>query len=123
MRFGIKILCLGMALLFLRGTYAQESAQGIVIDQQTKQRVSRVFVYNPENDAGEYNNTRGEFTISAKPGDILIAAAEGYFADTIMVVENRTHIFQLKRSAIRIQEVPIVVRRSPEELLQERQRQ
>lgn len=123
MRIGIKILCLGTALLFGIGTYAQESAQGIVIDQQTKQRVSRVFVYNPENDAGEYNNTKGEFTIAAKPGDILIAAAEGYFADTLTVAENRTHIFQLKRSAIRIQEVPIVVRRSPEELLQERQKE
>jgi hypothetical protein len=103
--------------------YAQKHAQGIVLDLETKQRIARVYIYNANNDAGDYNNTKGEFSIVGKPGDVLIAAVEGYFPDTLTVVENRTHIFQLKRSSIRIQEVSIVVRRSPEELLKERQRE
>jgi len=122
-RFVIRLVGLCFILFFGGSIRAQETAHGIVIDRDTKQRVARVFVYNPENDAGEYNNTRGEFTIAAKPGDVLIAAVEGYFADTITVAANKTHIFQLKRSSIRIQEVPIIVRRSPEELLKERQRE
>lgn len=122
-RFAIRIIGLCFTLLVGGNIRAQETAQGLVIDRDTKQRVSRVFVYNPQNDAGEYNNTKGEFTIAAKPGDVLIAAVEGYFADTLKVLENKTHIFQLKRSSIRIQEVPIIVRRSPEELLKERQRE
>lgn len=93
------------------------------MDGQTKQRIARVFVYNPENDAGGYNNTRGEFSIEAKDGDVLIAAVEGYYPDTISVSGSKTHIFQLQRSARRIQEVSIVVRRSPEEQLAENQRE
>ena len=109
--------------LYGQNDESSNSAQGIVMDVQTKQRISRVFVYNPENDAGTYNNTRGEFTIDAKPGDVLIAAVEGYYPDTISVTAQHTLIFQLQRSAIRIQEVSIVVRRSPEELLQETQKE
>lgn len=102
---------------------AQLQAQGIVIDKDTKQRIARVFVYNAENDEGEFNNTKGEFSISAKPGDVLIAAVEGYYPDTLIVMPYKTHIFQLRKTAIRIQEVPIIVRRSPEELLKEKQRE
>ncbi len=122
-RSAINTLALVCSLLFWGNVRAQQTAHGIVMDRDTKQRVSRVFIYNPANDAGEFNNTKGEFTLPAKPGDVLIAAVEGYFADTITVVENRTHLFQLKRSSIRIQEVPIIVRRNPEELLQEKQRE
>lgn len=109
--------------LYAQNDALGESVQGIVMDGQTKQRISRVFVYNPKNDAGNYNNTRGEFTIEAQPGDVLIAAAEGYYPDTISVTPQKTLIFQLQRSAIRIQEVSIVVRRSPEEQLKETQRE
>lgn len=116
-------------MIYLQGqVQAQEqnhpdSVQGIVMDGQTKQRISRVFIYNPENDAGGYNNTRGEFTIEAAPGDVLIAAVEGYYPDTLSVTPGKTLLIQLQRSAIRIQEVSIVVRRSPEEQLQQAQRE
>lgn len=122
------ILLYWFSIAAFQNLYAQNDAeprsvQGIVMDVQTKQRISRVFIYNPENDAGSYNNTKGEFTLEAKPGDVLIAAAEGYYPDTISVTPQKTIIFQLQRSAIRIQEVSVVVRRSPEEQLKEAQRE
>lgn len=95
--------------------------QGVVFDVETKQRISRVFIYNTQNDAGGYNNTKGEFFIEARPGDILIAASEGYFPDTLTVGDRRTLVFHLRRSSIRIQEVSVIIRRSPEERLKDNQ--
>jgi len=112
------VLCLFCAL----HSNAQETTvEGIVLDIETKQRISRVFIYNTQNDEGGYNNTKGEFSITAKPGDILIAASEGYFPDTIQVTGRRTLIFQLRRSSIRIPEVSIILRRNPEEVRKEKQ--
>lgn len=102
---------------------AQQSIQGLVFDKTTKQRVSRVFVYNPSNDEGGYNNTKGEFEIVANPGDILIAAANGYYADTLRVANEQVVVFQLERSSILIEEVSVIARRSPEERLAENQRE
>lgn len=103
--------------------YGQTEVQGIVFDQQTKQRISRVFVYNAANDDGGYNNTKGEFSVKAKPGDILIAASEGYFPDTLIVGDKSILVFNLKRSSIRIQEVSIIARRNPDDILREQQRE
>ena len=117
----LRIILLVSSLLTVLHVQGQGTVQGVVMDAQTKQRVCKVYIYNPSNDAGGYNNTRGEFTIEAEEGDVLIAAVEGYYPDTISVTKAATAIFQLHRSAIRIQEVPIVVRRSPEELLKRNQ--
>lgn len=103
-------LCVGYAV-------AQTPIQGIVFDTQTKQRISQVYVYNTANDEGGYNNTRGEFTIHASPGDILIAAAKGYHADTLVVSEKTIVLFHMERSTRWIDEVSVVARRSPEERL------
>lgn len=102
---------------------AQDAIQGLVFDINTKQRVSRVFIYNPRNDAGGYNNTKGEFEIQAQSGDILIAAANGYYADTLRVADDPVVVFQLERSTILIDEVSVIARRSPEERLAENQRE
>lgn len=117
----LRILLLVSSLLTALHVQGQRIVQGVVMNAQTKQRVSKVYIYNPRNDAGGFNNTRGEFTIEAEEGDVLIAAVEGYHPDTISVTSASTAIFQLHRSAIRIQEVPVVVRRSPEELLKRNQ--
>lgn len=97
---------------------AQDRVHGIVFDKQTRQRVSRVFIYNSANDEGGYNNLKGEFEIIAKPGDVLIAAVSGYFPDTLVVSPGKTtYTISLERSAIVIDEVSIIARRSPEEQL------
>lgn len=101
------------------GSSAAQEVEGIVFDARTKQRVSRVFVLNTNNDEGGYNNTRGEFKIRAQPGDTLIAAAEGYFADTLIVKDQQMVMLYLQRTSIRIQEVTVLAHKNPEELLRE----
>lgn len=102
---------------------AQATIQGIVFDTRTKQRISQVYVYNTANDNGGYNNTRGEFAIDASPGDILIAAAKGYYPDTLVVSDKKIVLFDMTRSTIWLDEVSVIARRSPEERLEENQRE
>lgn len=102
---------------------AQTAIQGIVFDNHTKQRISQVYVYNTANDQGGYNNTRGEFSIQASPGDILIAAAKGYHPDTLIVSNQKVVLFNMERSTIWLDEVSVIARRSPEEQLLENKKE
>lgn len=102
---------------------AQTVIEGIVFDTHTQQRISRVYIYNTANDNGGYNNTRGEFNIDASPGDILIAAAKGYYPDTLIVSDKRIVLFNMVRSTIWLNEVSVIARRSPEERLEANRRE
>lgn len=92
--------------------------EGIVFDLQTKQRVSRVYLYNVQSDNGGFNNTRGEFTIAVAPGDVIISAVEGYHPDTLIYQNQELLVFNLQRSAIRLQEVKILGQKDPDKELQ-----
>lgn len=98
---------------------AQQEVSGIIYDQDTKQRVARVYIYNTNNDQGAFNNLKGEFTLQAKPGDVLIAATEGYFPDTLTIQQKNILVLYLKRSSIMLREVSVVARKSPEEILRQ----
>ena len=98
---------------------AQEEVNGIVYDKDTKQRVAKVYIYNTNQDLGTFNNLKGEFHLKVSPGDVLIAATEGYFPDTISVKGEETMILYLKRSSIMLKEVSIVARKSPQETLEQ----
>lgn len=84
-----------------------QPVQGIVFDKDSKQRISRVYIYNLRTHKGFYNNSRGEFKNTAVAnGDTLIAASQGYTVDTVKVQSN-TAIFYLKRLSILIKEVVV----------------
>ncbi|WP_423148642.1 carboxypeptidase-like regulatory domain-containing protein [Rubrolithibacter danxiaensis] len=100
----------------------QTTVQGIVFDKDTKQRITRVFIYNTRTDKGVFNNLKGEFSMKALKGDTLIAALEGYAVDTTTVKTENTVLFYLKRTSIRLKEV--IVRdslKSPQKKLEENQ--
>ncbi|NEU09224.1 carboxypeptidase-like regulatory domain-containing protein [Flavihumibacter sp. R14] len=98
-----------IALFLLGGrSIAQEkTVQGIVFDTDSKQRLSRVYIYNTTTSKGFYNNSKGEFTTVASPGDILVAALQGYRVDTLSVGTSNTLLFYLKQTSIRLKEVRI----------------
>ena len=96
-------------LLLLGGKLAaqEKTIQGIVFDLDSKQRLSRVYIYNTNTSKGFYNNSKGEFTTVAREGDILVAALQGYRVDTISVGTANTLLFYLKRTSIQLKEVRI----------------
>lgn len=108
-------------ILTVRGALAQER-EGIVFDSYTKQRIARVYIYNTANDEMKYNDKRGEFAIKSNPGDTLIAIVKGYHADTLVVKKDPIIVFNLNRATIWLDEVSILAKRSPAEILAERKR-
>ncbi|MBC8051458.1 MAG: carboxypeptidase-like regulatory domain-containing protein [Sphingobacteriaceae bacterium] len=88
--------------------FSQErQVQGIVFDANSKQRLSRVYIYNTSTHKGFYNNTKGEFSTNVSEGDVLVAALTGYFVDTITVKSQAAVIFYLKPNSILLREVII----------------
>ncbi|NII84310.1 MULTISPECIES: hypothetical protein [unclassified Pedobacter] len=105
MKFFIPLIfALGFATLL----HAQNKpVQGIVIDKETKQRLAKVYIYNIRTGDGLYNNTKGEFSTFALPGDTLVAALSGYGVDTIVFKGQTAAYFQLRSLGIRLRDVVI----------------
>ena len=102
----------------------EKTVQGIVFDKDSKQRLSRVYIYNTSTGKGFYNNSKGEFTTIATSGDVLVAALQGYGVDTIRVGTENTVLFYLKRSSIQLKEVRIQDSlNNPREQLKETQKE
>ena len=89
-------------------SFAQERlVQGVVFDKDSKIRLARVFILNTQTQSGVYNNSKGEFKLTAQAGDELVAQLEGFRADTIRVSGTGDLVFYLRRNSIRLQEVVI----------------
>ncbi|MCX2432136.1 hypothetical protein [Pedobacter sp. GR22-10] len=99
-------------------THAQtKPVQGLVIDKESKQRLAKVYIYNLRTGDGLYNNTKGEFSTAAIPGDTLVAALSGYGVDTLVFHGQPTAYFQLKSLGIRLRDVVIQQKRlTPQQL-------
>ncbi|SDC88220.1 hypothetical protein [Pedobacter soli] len=115
MKFFVILL---LAFGFSNALYAQtKPVQGIVIDKETKQRLAKVYIYNIRTGDGLYNNTKGEFSTFAIPGDTLVAALSGYGVDTMVFKGQTAAYFQLKSLGIRLRDVVIQQKRlSPQQL-------
>jgi hypothetical protein len=109
-----------LLLLTAYSLYAQQEVKGLVLDENTKQRVAGVYFYNTTSEEGVFNNLKGEFRISAEVGDLLILAKEGYFPDTIKVRDQSTLILNLRRSSIWLKEVHVMARKSPQQDLEQK---
>ncbi|UIR55770.1 hypothetical protein LZQ00_16065 [Sphingobacterium sp. SRCM116780] len=97
--------------------FAQKKIEGIVSDQHTKQRISTVSIRNTRTKSMVFNNTKGEFSIFAETGDTLIATSKEYFADTLLVKNTNVILFHLRRESIYIDEVSVVAKKDPDEIL------
>lgn len=94
--------------------------QGFVIDKESKLRLAKVYIYNPHNDEGIYNTTKGEFNIKASVGDTLFAVLQGYGLDTVVIKDQKAIYFQLKPLGIALKEVSILGRKYTPKEIQEK---
>ncbi|HEX7366614.1 MAG TPA: hypothetical protein VF273_05920 [Pelobium sp.] len=103
----MKSLVSSFVLIFtcLKLFAQQEPLAGLVFDKDTKQRLNRVTITNLRTKQTIYNNNKGEFTIAAKPGDILVSKLSNYKADTLKVTNQNAVIIYLQRLAIPLPEV------------------
>nr|MBC7611476.1 hypothetical protein [Pseudopedobacter sp.] len=86
--------------------FAQEQKiAGLVFDKDTKYRLNRVNILNTRTQEAVFNNTKGEFLIDVKIGDILISYLDGYKRDTLKITNQTALVIYLKRLAIPLPEV------------------
>lgn len=116
----VKICYIIFALCLSISVKGQDKIDGIVFDKDTKQRVARVMISNLTSGIILYNNTRGEFSFIVKEGDKLIFQKENYFNDTLIYKGEKVMVVNMKRSAIYIDPVTIVARKTPDEILNQR---
>lgn len=112
-----------LCFLMMTSKSQVKPVQGFVVDKDSKLRLARVYIYNPSNDEGLFNNTKGEFATNAKVGDTLYAALEGYAMDTAVYRGQSALIFQLRSLGIRLKEVNIYGKvKTPQEQYEARQK-
>jgi hypothetical protein len=103
-----KVISLLFFLCFcLPEIFAQQPVQGVVFDKDSKERLTRVYIYNTRTHKGFYNNSRGEFFTDAAKGDTLVAALQGYHVDAATVKGETSVVIYLKRSSIKLQDVTV----------------
>lgn len=104
----MKIWFLVLPLFIVANVYAQDKkVEGIVFDKGANDRIAKVNVRNIDNGQAVYNNLKGEFSINAAIGDRLVFSKEGYFSDTVKIIDKKSLAVNLKTTGIQLQEVRI----------------
>jgi hypothetical protein len=85
----------------------QKEITGIVFDKDSKARVAKVNVLNITLGKGVYNNFKGEFTISANLGDMLVFSKPDHHNDTLTVKSYAALAVYMMPAAIQLQQVTI----------------
>ncbi|GAA4337561.1 hypothetical protein GCM10023149_47070 [Mucilaginibacter gynuensis] len=85
----------------------QKTIEGIVFDKGTTDRIAKINVLNTNTGKAVYNNLKGEFSIAASIGDVLIFTRLEYYPDTVKVQNFGSMAVYLKRNAIQLKEVNI----------------
>lgn len=89
-------------------TFAQQKeVSGIVFDKDNKGRIARVNVTNTSSKQSVYNNLKGEFTIAADVGDLLIFKQSDHHPDTIKVKNYTSLAVYMRPLAIQLSQVTI----------------
>jgi len=104
MRYWVLIFFLGCTAPI----FAQDQhVDGIVFDKETKERIAIVNVLNVTTGHSVYNDLKGQYTIDARIGDVLIFSKQYYFSDTVKVLNYDSQAVYLKRSSIQLPQVDI----------------
>ncbi|WP_462267248.1 peptidase associated/transthyretin-like domain-containing protein [Mucilaginibacter sp.] len=101
------LLFLCLAFLTLPAFCQEKPVSGVVADKTTQERIAKVNVRNTRSGKSAYNNLKAEFSINARPGDVLIFSRQGYFPDTVKITGTGDIAVYLKPTAIMLKEVKV----------------
>ncbi|WP_448701821.1 hypothetical protein ACFGVR_06170 [Mucilaginibacter sp. AW1-3] len=102
--WAIALLC----AVQVTAAFAQDKTiDGIVFDNNSKERIARVNIVNTRSRESYYNNLKAEFKIKALAGDVLVFSKTGYFNDTVTVKNETTLVIYLRPSSVQLKEVTI----------------
>ncbi|RKR81142.1 hypothetical protein BDD43_1286 [Mucilaginibacter gracilis] len=102
----IILLSINLSVAFSQS----KTIDGIVFDNNTKERIAKVNIVNLSTKASIYNNLKAEFKLPAQKGDLLVFYKEGFFNDTIKLKDETSLLVYLKRTSIPLKPVYITGR-------------
>ena len=82
-----------LLFLFQFSVKAQTQIKGQILDQASRKALDKVEVLNTTNQATTQTNTKGEFVINGKVGDVMVYRLVGYDIDTALIIDLK----QVKR--------------------------
>ncbi|MCL7988576.1 hypothetical protein M8998_11575 [Sphingobacterium sp. lm-10] len=100
----------------------QVTLEGIIYDEESKDRLGRVQIYNTRTHERIFNNAKGEFRLEVASTDTLIFMKDGFFMDTLSVPKQPILVLSMLRDFRYIQPVRVNARRSPVEVYEESKR-
>jgi ASC-1-like (ASCH) protein len=104
----MKSLLIVLCILSTVTCFAQEKPiEGIIIDKINKERLAKVNVTNTRSGKSVYNSLKGEFSIDAQIGDVLIFKRQDYHNDTLRVKSFDPLVVDMAQLAIQLREVTI----------------
>ncbi len=104
----MKLALFLLIMLFSVPALCQDKpVSGVVADKNTQERLATVHIQNIRTGKSIYNNLKAEFTIDARPGDLLLFSKPGYFKDTIRLDNTADFAVYLKPQAIMLRQVTI----------------
>lgn len=95
------------SLIAARCFSQDKTVDGIVFDKESKDRIATVIVHNITAGTSVFNNLKGEFTIAAQTGDVLVFSRAEYHSDTLKVQNNFHLAVYMAPLAIRLREVTV----------------
>src|SRR5471030_1001008 len=105
----MRIALTGIILCGVMGKcFAQDrQVEGIVYDQDSKERIAKVNIQNTRTRQSVYNTLKAEFKITARTDDQLIINKTGYKPDTVRVTATNAVLVYLRSTSIQLRQVNI----------------
>lgn len=100
-----KILFLLLTLINCVIANAQTQIRGTAYDADTRSKMKLVFVNNLTQKEVDHTGQRGDFSVKAETGDLVIFTCPGYQSDTLIVENLSNIIVVLKPRVIVLDEV------------------
>jgi iron complex outermembrane receptor protein len=103
-----KLLTLCIILIVYTYTYAQNSLTGKVTDSKTGAPISGATVKVKHSKAGTSTSDNGNFTIQAKPGDVVEISSIGYTSQSVNVTDGASLTIILEPNSTELKEIVFV---------------
>jgi hypothetical protein len=106
----MKKVCIILILLSPLFLNAQSILKGTAYDADTRSKLYLVFINNLTQREGKHTGYKGDFTIKAELGDLLVFSCPGYDNDTLILENMSDKMVIMKSSLILLDEVIVNAR-------------
>lgn len=114
----MKLNWILLLLLFPFLAQAQSALKGTAYDADTRNKMNLVFVHNLTQKEATHTDQKGDFSVKAEIGDLVVFSCPGYLSDTLIVEDLTPRIVLLNPALIVLNEVVVTAKGKVEDIRQ-----